>query len=201
MFNSTICPRCHRAINDGGHQCREIVRPIRRLRREGAAAPLAPPMAPAFPQIGSAPTVPPVAPPLPQAGPAPHTPAPFGMPRREHYLNDALGGFLPRALIPIISDYLPIEEYKFHATLDGHGAGVSSVIELRDGRLCSTSHDKTLKWWDGHTGQCLATLQGHTKYVSSVIELRDGRLCSASYDNTLKLWDRHTGQCLATLKG
>ncbi|MFM6250725.1 MAG: WD40 repeat domain-containing protein, partial [Dolichospermum sp.] len=49
--------------------------------------------------------------------------------------------------------------------------------------------DKTIKIWDGRTGNLLRTLSGHSNWVWSVAWSPDGRtLASGSWDNTIKIW-------------
>jgi hypothetical protein len=68
--------------------------------------------------------------------------------------------------------------------------------------LASASDDKTVKVWDGATGQEVLTLKGHTGPVASVAFSPDGkRLASASFDKTVKVWDAVTGQETLTLQG
>lgn len=85
--------------------------------------------------------------------------------------------------------------------LRGHDDWVRSVIELRDGSLCSGSADNSIKIWDRASGRCMSSLQGHISDVWSVIELQDGFLCSGSGDYTIKIWKRTSGLCVSTLRG
>jgi WD40 repeat protein len=91
----------------------------------------------------------------------------------------------------------------FLNSFSGHGDWVSSVTMTLDGRHgLSGSADRTVKYWDLSSGQCLQSLQGHTEWVTTVCLSADGqKVLSGSADKTLKLWDLATGQCLQTLSG
>jgi WD40 repeat protein len=88
-------------------------------------------------------------------------------------------------------------------SFSGHSDWVSSVTLTFDGRYAvSGSADRSLKYWDLSTGQCLRTLEGHTEWVTTVCLSADGqRALSGSADKTLKLWDLASGQCLQTFSG
>ncbi|MBE9072188.1 WD40 repeat domain-containing protein [Microcystis sp. LEGE 08355] len=87
--------------------------------------------------------------------------------------------------------------------LEGHDSPVQSVNFSPDGKtLVSGSEDKTIKLWNGSTGQEIRTLKGHDKWVNSVNFSPDGKtLVSGSEDKTIKLWNVETGQEIRTLKG
>jgi WD40 repeat protein/serine/threonine protein kinase len=88
-------------------------------------------------------------------------------------------------------------------SLSGHTDWVSSVTASLDGRYgLSGSADRTLKYWDLSTGECLQTLEGHAEWVTSVCLSDDGETAlSGSADKTIKLWDLARGHCLQTLQG
>ncbi|MFM6248968.1 MAG: trypsin-like peptidase domain-containing protein, partial [Dolichospermum sp.] len=88
-------------------------------------------------------------------------------------------------------------------TLTDHSDDVNSVAWSPNGRtLASGSSDKTIKIWDGRTGNLLRTLSGHSDSVLSVAWSPDGRtLASGSWDKTIKIWDGRTGNLLRTLSG
>jgi WD40 repeat protein len=74
-------------------------------------------------------------------------------------------------------------------TLQGHTAGVSSVIfSPNDQMIASGGSDLTVKLWR-LDGTLIHTLRGHTDLVLSVSFSPDGKmLASASADKTIKLW-------------
>lgn len=88
-------------------------------------------------------------------------------------------------------------------TLEGHAAGVYSVVASPDRRwVLSASEDKTLRLWQTETGQCVRTLEGHTDWVRSACLSADSRLAlSASWDRTLRLWDLAAERSLRTFEG
>ncbi|KAF8594428.1 WD40 repeat-like protein [Ceratobasidium sp. AG-I] len=81
--------------------------------------------------------------------------------------------------------------------LEGHTDPVASVAYSHDGtRIVSGSRDKTIRIWDGHTGQMVGKpLEGHTHWVTSVAYSRDGtRIVSGSEDKSIPIWDARTGR-------
>lgn len=49
--------------------------------------------------------------------------------------------------------------------LKGYTGGVTTMIELADGRLASGSDDCTIHIWDVNCGKCVKVLKGHTNSV------------------------------------
>jgi WD40 repeat protein len=89
------------------------------------------------------------------------------------------------------------------AVLRGHEDNVSGVAWSPDGReLATTSNDRTIRIWDGDSGDELAVLHGHEDWVQGVVWSPDGRqLATASHDQTARIWDRDSGSELAVLRG
>lgn len=75
-----------------------------------------------------------------------------------------------------------------------HRDEVFSVIQLKNGLLCSCSRDCTIRLWNPATAKCVETLRGHRRGVLSVGQLSNGQLCSGSYDHNIKIWDIETSK-------
>jgi WD40 repeat protein/serine/threonine protein kinase len=92
---------------------------------------------------------------------------------------------------------------RFLLTLKGHERSVKSIAVSTDGGFAlSGSEDKSLRYWDLLTGECLRTLEGHERAVNSVAISTDGRFAlSGSDDRSLRYWDLYKGECLTVLKG
>ncbi|NEQ18640.1 MAG: hypothetical protein F6K28_00505 [Microcoleus sp. SIO2G3] len=71
-----------------------------------------------------------------------------------------------------------------------------------DGKiLAAAMSDKTIKLWNGKTGELLRTLTGHNYAVHAIAISSDGQtLISGSSDKTIKLWNLKTGQLIRTLR-
>lgn len=72
--------------------------------------------------------------------------------------------------------------------LIGHTGSISSLIQLKDGRLVSGSADHTMRLWNLN-GITEVTFTGHAGTVLSLIQLKDTRIASGSDDNSIKIWN------------
>jgi WD40 repeat protein/class 3 adenylate cyclase len=86
--------------------------------------------------------------------------------------------------------------------LKGHMDYIQDVAFGPNGRLATSSGDRTAKIWDFESRREIATLHGHTGPVHGVAISPDGALvATGSGDGTAKLWDAATGRELFTLYG
>lgn len=76
------------------------------------------------------------------------------------------------------------------------------VAFTSDGQiLAAAMSDKTIKLWNGKTGQLIRTLQGHAYAVHAIAMTPNNQtLISGSSDKTIKLWNLKTGQLIRTLR-
>lgn len=97
----------------------------------------------------------------------------------------------------------PFPGLTLRQVLRGHTDGINRIAWSPDGKyLASPSDDKTIRIWDGSTGECIRILEGHTGGVRSVSWSPDNQsIASGSSDCTFRLWDAsgncfHTGETL-----
>jgi WD40 repeat protein len=94
-------------------------------------------------------------------------------------------------------------------TMKGHTSFICAIIQLEDGRICSSSSE-IIKLWSLKSGQCVLSINGHNSACGLL--LIDGSLCSGSGDGTIRIWSKDYGvselsirsgyhiYCLAQLK-
>ncbi|KAH7295185.1 hypothetical protein KP509_27G036400 [Ceratopteris richardii] len=89
------------------------------------------------------------------------------------------------------------------ARMTGHQQLVNHVYFSPDGRwIASASFDKSVKLWNGSTGEFVATFRGHVGPVYQISWSADSRLLlSGSKDSTLKIWDMRTRKLREDLPG
>lgn len=67
--------------------------------------------------------------------------------------------------------------------------------------IATGSRDKTIRIWDGTTGQCLRTFTGHDNWIRALVFHPSGKyLLSASDDKTVRIWDLIQGRCTKTIE-
>jgi len=63
----------------------------------------------------------------------------------------------------------------------------------------SASFDKTIKFWNIESNECITTLLGHTKSVSCVKKVPDKKIIvSGSSHGEIKKWNLEAGVCIKT---
>ncbi|ETO09926.1 WD-40 repeat protein [Reticulomyxa filosa] len=70
--------------------------------------------------------------------------------------------------------------------------------------ICSSSHDKTIRFWDFETCKEFQILNGHTEWVAGIAfsPFNNGKyLCSGSHDKTIRLWDVEASKSLHVFNG
>lgn len=91
------------------------------------------------------------------------------------------------------------------ARMTGHQALVNCVVFSPDGVgrwIASASFDKSIKLWNGITGEFVATFRGHVGPVYQVSFSPDSRfLVSGSKDSTVKIWNLRTKALHSNLPG
>jgi len=65
---------------------------------------------------------------------------------------------------------------------------ICNIIQLRNGQLCSSSSDRTIKIWNMEEATCVKTLSGHTGPVHALVELPNGILISGGVDQ-IRFWN------------
>jgi WD40 repeat protein len=83
-------------------------------------------------------------------------------------------------------------------TIWGHDGGITS-IHVDPNYLCSSSMDKSIKFWDKSYGDCVFTLLGHDSVVKCVkVVGNDAISCGG---DGVKIWDIRSGNCTRSIKG
>ena len=90
----------------------------------------------------------------------------------------------------------PDEEngYNHHQTLSGHKSDISDIIQLKDGRIASSSKDRTLIIWKAiienesikYVQDEILTEYPHGMY--GLLELSDNRICTVTSNNSIISW-------------
>lgn len=82
-----------------------------------------------------------------------------------------------------------IKKIKETKIIKEHTDGVTCIILLSDGRLASSSKDKTIKIYNiNNSYQCDMTLEGHTNYIDYISEITNKKIASCSHDLSIRFW-------------
>ncbi|KZV83910.1 WD40 repeat-like protein [Exidia glandulosa HHB12029] len=116
--------------------------------------------------------------------------------------KDCLEGLCPTAMRPIARAIATIDPTLAEKLMANFGTprlmpslcsgdtstSFLSVAFLLDGRLVSSSQDRTMRIWDIKTGKMeICPLEGHTNV--RCVAVHGSRIASCSYDGTFRVWD------------
>lgn len=87
-------------------------------------------------------------------------------------------------------------------TFKGHNDEIENIYQLKDGKIATTSQDRTIIYNSTKQYQKQVTFKGHTDDVYSLCELSDGNIVSCSRDKTIKIWSitDNKYKCLFTIE-
>ncbi|KIJ14039.1 hypothetical protein PAXINDRAFT_45714, partial [Paxillus involutus ATCC 200175] len=80
--------------------------------------------------------------------------------------------------------------------LHGHRGSVWDVDVSQDGEIVvSGSDDKTVRIWNGKSGETMQVFEGHKNWVRSVqFSPTSSKVVSGSWDGTVRVWSVETGE-------
>ncbi|OUC16339.1 MAG: hypothetical protein B0A82_02105 [Alkalinema sp. CACIAM 70d] len=85
--------------------------------------------------------------------------------------------------------------------LMGHDDRIWGMAVTCDGKLISSSDDRTVKLWNLQTGQCEKTFYGHQARIWSVAASAQGLIASGGDDRSVRLWHGQTHRRLHSFQG
>ena len=92
-----------------------------------------------------------------------------------------------------------LDGFFYVQTLKGHLSDVNSLIELKDGRVASSSKDRTIRIWKSFIKedknnqkiiqfQIDEVLSEYKHGIYGIIQLNDGRLFSSTSESSIVVW-------------
>ncbi|MCQ2817900.1 MAG: hypothetical protein MJ252_11605 [archaeon] len=91
-----------------------------------------------------------------------------------------------------------------HKKLNDNTDSISSIILLNDGRLATSSSDKTIRIINLKSYKTEAIIEGHIGPIKYLSQMKNNKLLSCSDDQTIKIWTLKgisSFNCEATLSG
>ena len=81
------------------------------------------------------------------------------------------------------------DDIKTKLVLKGHKKCISSIIELENHRLVSSSDENQMILWNLNDPEGKYFIEGHTSKVIGIVHLGGNKFASVSADKTLKIWE------------
>ncbi|GHJ86093.1 hypothetical protein NliqN6_2495 [Naganishia liquefaciens] len=99
------------------------------------------------------------------------------------------------------AEFAPVASYAVLRQMTGIRASATDERAKQPGCFIATgSRDKTIRLWDGLTGQCVKILTGHDNWIRALAFHPNGKyLLSASDDKTIRVWDLSLGKLWKTI--
>jgi WD40 repeat protein len=99
-------------------------------------------------------------------------------------------------------------DYKFLKRLSGHTESVSALcFSAKDNMLLSASFDKTIRFWDAETYECLKLLKTYYNANSQILLLPTGYFVIGTFysqpfrNDSFAIYDMNNYKCVNTLEG
>lgn len=81
--------------------------------------------------------------------------------------------------------------------LNGHTGNITSLLQLHDSKIASTSEDTTIRIWEGD--MCVAIFEQHSLPVRSIIQNTQGQLVSGGDQDQIHIWEPSTAKVLHSI--
>ena len=83
--------------------------------------------------------------------------------------------------------------------MEGHEKSVTSLLQLRDGRVLSGSEDKKIFVWNVKEKVRIQELEGHKGPVLSLYQLKQGNLISGDKYSLIYIWNLDLTEIIQTI--
>lgn len=98
---------------------------------------------------------------------------------------------------PLLVD---LERYRVIAQLEGHVGRVFSARWVPGNQILTAGDDRTVRLWDGSTGQLRQIYRGNASLISDATLTPDGLVVAGGADGLLRFWDKDSARQLWMLQ-
>ena len=92
-----------------------------------------------------------------------------------------------------------LDGFYYSQTLTGHKTDINGLIELKDGRIASSSKDRTIRIWknsvkddkDNIHYQIDEILNEHKHGIYCIAQISDGRILTSTSEGAIVVWKDH----------